>query len=237
MSDEVSIAIETSCRNGGAALGRGDELLGAAWFDAQGRAAGQLITTLDKLLTSRSLRPTDIRQVYVSVGPGSFTGVRVGVTAARTLAQAAPEARCVAVPTSLVVAERVARLDWTNLAVVLDAGDGRIYVTRYVRRDGEVVAASPPVVTAPGEWLASAPRPILLTGEGLSYHELSGEGVELADPAVRPPEVEILWRVGRRLANAGDFTEYHSLLPIYARPAGAVRSQRRAGDADRDAAK
>lgn len=231
MNNDVSIAIETSCRNGGAALGRGGELLGVARFDAHGRAASQLITTLDELLTGWHLRPADIRQVYVSVGPGSFTGVRVGVTVARTLAQAVVDVQCVAVPSHLVVADRTAKLQWANLAVVLDAGDGRIYVAQYARRDGRIVLASQPTVVEPGDWLASAPRPILLTGEGLGYHELSGDGVELTDSAMRLPDAEILWHVGRRLANAGDFTEYHSLLPIYARPPEAVRLWQRSRQA------
>jgi hypothetical protein len=66
-------------------------------------------------------------------------------------------------------------------------------------------------------------RPVLLTGEGLDYHDLAGEGVELAEPDVRLPTAEGVWRVGRRLAAAGEFTEYHHLLPIYTRRPEAVR--------------
>ncbi len=229
MSNEISIAIETSCRNGGVALGRGDELLGAVNFDAHGRSSTHLITSLDELLASHSLEPADVSQVYVSVGPGSFTGVRVGVTTARTFAQACGDVQCVAVPTSLAIAQRTAELEWDNLGVVLDTGDGRIYVTQYARRDGRIFPANEPVVMSPADWLAAAPRPILLTGEGLGYHELSGDGVQLAQADLWLPDVKILWRIGRQLANAGEFTEYHKLLPIYARPPVAEQLQEEAG--------
>lgn len=223
MSKEISIAIETSCREGGVALGRGEELVGEVKFDAHGRAAAQLVTALDELLSGEGVRPGDVGEVYVSVGPGSFTGVRVGVTVARTLAQTVGGIQCVAVPTSLAVAERVAEVEWADLAVVLDAGDGRIYATRYTRRNGVIVRACEPAVAEPGEWLATAPRPILLTGEGLGYHELAGSGVEFTDAAIRQSNAKSVWRVGRRLARSGDFTEYNKLLPIYARPVEAVR--------------
>ena len=53
--DKLSVAIETSCRAGGAALGRGDELIAAVDFDASARHAAQLIMRLDALLTGVAL--------------------------------------------------------------------------------------------------------------------------------------------------------------------------------------
>ena len=88
MKQTVSIAIETSCRPGGVALGVGDELIRAEVLDVTGRHAARLISHLDRLLSSESIRPRDIKEVYVSAGPGSFTGLRIGITVARTLAQA-----------------------------------------------------------------------------------------------------------------------------------------------------
>ena len=83
----VSLAIETSCRAGGVALGRGDELLGVIDFEASARHAVQLVPRLHELLEGASLRPEDVDELYVSVGPGSFTGLRIGLTVARTMGQ------------------------------------------------------------------------------------------------------------------------------------------------------
>ena len=74
------------------------------------------------------------------------------------------------------------------------------------------------------QFLATIPRPILLIGEGLWYHECAAPQVELADEAVRLPTAEGVWRVGQRLAEAGRFTPIERLLPIYATPPAAERA-------------
>ncbi len=226
----VSIAIETSCRAGGVALGLDDRLVRSVGFDASARHATQLICRLDGLLVEASLRPSDLDHVYVSNGPGSFTGLRVGITVARTLAQGLDRLQCVAVPTPLVLADGACSLPWEHLGVIMDARKGLIYACLFVRKDRQIVAADEPAVLAPGEFLAKAPRPLTLIGEGLAYHDLRGDGVTIPDPnspTLHLPTAEAVWRVGRRLAAAGRFTNRHQLLPVYPRRPDAVRPRRR----------
>ena len=224
MKDNLAIAIETSCGAGGVALGAGGlMILDSAAFDASRGHATQLVVHLDEMLTRHGLSPRDLRQLYVSAGPGSFTGLRVGITVARTLAQAVAHLRCVAVPTALAVAENARELAWDNLGVVMDAREGIIYTQLFIRRQGPIVAAGPARVLPVAEFLSSAPRPLLLTGEGLAYHHLTGPDIQIADPSLHLPTAEGVWRVGCRLAQAGEFTEYHRLLPIYTRKPEAVR--------------
>ena len=97
MGGDFSIAIETSCRIGGLALGKGDQLLTVETFDASQRHATILVARLEAMLETANLNPGDLSELYISVGPGSFTGLRVGVTVARTLAQFVAGLRCVAV--------------------------------------------------------------------------------------------------------------------------------------------
>ncbi len=223
MAGGVSIAIETSSRAGGVALGRGGALVRAEAFDAGGRHAVQLLCRLEALLAAEGLRPGDLEEVYISAGPGSFTGLRVGVTVARTLAQAVAGMRCVAVPTALAVAENAAGLAWTHLAVVFDARSGELYAQQFRRGDGEIAPASAPAVMTEAEFLAAAPRPVLLVGEGLAHHDLTADGVEIADAAFHVPTAGGVWRVGRRMAARGQCADYHRLLPIYTRRPEAVR--------------
>jgi tRNA threonylcarbamoyladenosine biosynthesis protein TsaB len=224
MNEVVSIAIETSCRTGGIALGVGDRLAEHVAFDASRRHAAQLVSELSQLLSRASLAPTDLNQLYVSVGPGSFTGVRVGVTVARTLAQFLDALAVVAVPTVQAVAENMHHQEWDHLGVVLDAGNGLIHAATFSRR-GAAIAPDAPGATHPARrFVEQAPKPILLTGEGLWYHECMGPQVKLADEAVRLPTAEGVWRVGRRLAEAEQFTPIEQLLPIYATPPAAERA-------------
>ena len=221
----ISVAIETTCRNGGVALGRDGGLLATLDFDAAGRAATHLITSLDVLLSAQGLKPVDIDEVYIAVGPGSFTGTRVGVTVARTLAQTVPSLRCVAVPTPrAVILQAETSLD--NAAVVLDAGDGLAHITPFARADGIFRQSGQPVLGPAAEWLNAAARPIFLIGEGLGYHDCTGPEVTLADESAWLPTPTSVWTAGVGLASAGDFVEYHHLLPIYARPPKAVVSSK-----------
>jgi len=227
---KVSIAIETSCRRGGVALGVGDELAATADFDASARHGTQLVSRLAEMLAGASVRPADVREVYVSVGPGSFTGTRIGVTVARMLALAVPNVRCVAVSSPGAVAEAARRLDWEHLGVVLDAREGWIHATRFHRRspDGAIDQPGPGELMRPAEFLRLAPRPIVLLGEGLGCHDLAAEGVSIPPPASADapphlPEAASVWRVGRRLARAGRFTDAAQLLPAYSRKPEAVR--------------
>jgi tRNA threonylcarbamoyladenosine biosynthesis protein TsaB len=217
----VSVAIETTCRNGGVALGVDGKLRDTLDFDAAGRAATHLITSLDALLAKHNLTPTDINDVYVAVGPGSFTGTRVGVTVARTLAQTIPGLRCVAVPTAQAVILQ-ADTDLPNAAIVLDAGDGLAHATPFARNDGAFVQSGEPQLAAAETVMASLPRPIYLIGEGLGYHDCTGLDVRLAEESLWFPTAASVWKAGAALASAGDFVEYHHLLPIYARPPKVV---------------
>ncbi len=217
MKKEVSIAIETSCRLGGVALGRGNEIVKVVAFDAATRHATQLVSRLKELLASRALSPAKLDHVYVSAGPGSFTGLRIGITVARTLAQVVGHLRCVAVPTALAVAENVRHLPWEHLAVIADARQGCIHASIFTRDGGRIVPAGKPVVARAEQFLARAPRPLLLAGEGLAYHDLTVRGDAVADESLHLPTAEGVWRVGRRMAAEGEFTDYRRLLPIYTR--------------------
>jgi tRNA threonylcarbamoyladenosine biosynthesis protein TsaB len=223
MEKEVSIAIETSSRTGGVALGIGDELVGAERFDTSARHATQLIPRMRELLDGAGLCPADLDHAYVSAGPGSFTGLRIGITVVRTLAQMLGDLRCVSVPTPEAVAANARSLNWEYLAVLLAAREGRVHASLFARSGDEITPLRPSTVQRPEEFLSEAPRPLLLTGEGLDYHDLSGEGIELTDPELRFPTAEGVWCVGRGMAKRGEFTEPHRVLPIYAREPEAVR--------------
>jgi tRNA threonylcarbamoyl adenosine modification protein YeaZ len=212
MNQTLSIAIETSCRAGGVALGVGDQLIDQTEFDSSRRHAGQIIGRLAELLSAADCQPDQIDEIYVAAGPGSFTGLRVGITVARTLGQFLERARCVAVPTHLAVADNARDLSWDRLGVVLDAGDGAVSTMTF-SRSGEGIVADAEATTAPADqFLAAIPRPILLIGEGLWYHELVGDGVTLADEARWLPTAEGVWRASGGWGDAWPMKDSSSVL-------------------------
>lgn len=228
----LSLAIESTCRAGGVALGAGEALVEVLAFDAGRRAAMQVVAHADALCRRHGVEPADLDELYVSTGPGSFTGTRVGVTVVRTLAQAIQAARpqrgpvaCVGVPTVLAVAENAQALpEVRHLAVVLDARHGRVWWARFERGpDGRLAAASPGQLATPEELLAAAPRPLHLVGEGLGYYAIEAQSVERLPESLWLPRAEGVWAVGRRLAATGRATGAFHVLPIYTGPPEAVR--------------
>lgn len=226
MNEPIRVSIETSSRAGGVAVGAGDRLLRAVDFDAGYRQATQLIARLDDVLAEVGVRPAEVEELYIATGPGGFTGLRIGVTVARTWAQAVPGLRCVAVPTAAVVAGQLADESWSHLAVLLNAKADTVHTTYFDRGADGVPAerAEPPAgMKTAARIVAEAPGPALLAGEGLAYVRPERDDFTCADPAVAIPTAEGTWRVGRRMAAAGQFVPATQLLPVYARAPEAVR--------------
>ena len=84
----IVLALETSALAGSVALFHGDRLLVQRELDSTRRSAQTLAPALAELLAAAGLTPRDVRLVATTVGPGSFTGLRVGVTTAKTFAYA-----------------------------------------------------------------------------------------------------------------------------------------------------
>jgi len=226
MDSGISIAIETSCPRGSLAMGRGDDLVETVRFEAARRHATQVVARLAEMFDAAGAAPGDLAEVYVSVGPGSFTGVRVGVTVARTLAQALPGVRCVAVPTAAAVAENARDRAFERLGVVLAAREGRVHFTRFTRRGARLVCDGPGRVRDVPELLRHVRGEILLIGQALRYEDFRSPGVRIGDPrdeSLHLPDAANVWRVGRRMAREGRFTPRARLLPIYPRKPEAVR--------------
>jgi tRNA threonylcarbamoyl adenosine modification protein YeaZ len=220
----LSIAMETTCRWGGLALGIDERLVETVSFDASARHATQLVARLSELLARHGFKSAELAELYVSAGPGSFTGTRVGVTVARTLALAVPAMKLVRVPTIEVVAAGAAALDWQNLAVLMDHKDEMVYAGVFSRQAGQVVAKSPASGVRFADFIAAEPRPLMLLGEGVSFVAVPGEpGVSVAPTELHLPTAQGVWQVGHRLAAAGEFVDAPHMLPIYSRQPEAVR--------------
>src|SRR3954454_1604329 len=128
-----AIAIETSGRLGSIATVRDGQVLTEEQFPPQFKHAAGIISVIDRLTKSHGWSPSDVNEVYVSSGPGSFTGLRVGITVAKTLAFALG-AKLVAVPSTKVLAHNAPE-GWQNAIIVLDAKRGQIFTARFTNQD------------------------------------------------------------------------------------------------------
>jgi len=220
----ISLAIETSCRHGGVAIGKGEKLLETRSLGTARQHASRLAEEIDLMFKKYDFQPKDLNQVYVSTGPGSYTGLRVAVAFASALANTNPDLKLVSVPTPLAIAERAAGPESKRIIVLLAAKNNTAWSVLAERRDGYLQICDGPVVSRPGEILRKWPPPAVITGEGTGYLSLPDTGgFEIVPEENRFPDVADVWSTGRRMAVDGLFTPPDRLRPVYAREPEAVR--------------
>jgi len=215
------LGIETSGKVGGVALGRGGEILSELSFEKgliHGRA---LVPMIKQLLDQRSLKPADLAAIAVSAGPGSFTGVRVGVACAKTMAYATG-AKLVSIATPDVIV-RNAPPDCEYAIPVGDARRGNVFTCIYRRVKNEWVPQTDFLAVTPDELLAQAPRGSLLLGDAIPrYADLfTKAGMILAPESLwygKPSEVV---RLALPKIEQSAFEDPQTFAPAYLRPTEA----------------
>ena len=221
--DSYNLAIETSSRRGSVTLGRGDALIESADLGEQRRHAVELLPAVDAMCRRHNIRPAEIGEVYVSVGPGSFTGLRIGVTTAKTLGRAIG-CRLVAVPTLGAVAQN-APPHHPLVAVLLNAKQSRCYTGLYERSGDAWKPRTEPALLTPAELCelrarlfhgSDPPPPMAVIADKLPDFDWPAD-VQYLDPTLATPRSEAVWRLGRAAAERGEFTDPLELTPLYVR--------------------
>jgi tRNA threonylcarbamoyladenosine biosynthesis protein TsaB len=213
------LAIETSGRVGSIAIARDGQLLADEQFSHGLKHAAGIVPIIDRLCRAQGWTPSDVEEIYVSAGPGSFTGLRVGITVAKTLAFATG-ARVVAVP-SVEVLARNAPKGWQHLIIVLDAKRDQIYTASFDNHDGNPVQREPAHLGSLPDILARTPRPVHLLGEGIPYHEKfiskGDAGIYVTDATAWRGRASVVAELGYEMARAGEFADPVRLTPTYIR--------------------
>jgi tRNA threonylcarbamoyladenosine biosynthesis protein TsaB len=182
--------------------------------------ASELLPAADRLTKEQGWPADSITDVFVSIGPGSFTGLRIGVSVARTLAFSIG-ARIVAVPTVDVLARNGLEASPlpVHLAVVLDAKRQQVYAAAFDIESGKVTKTIDACLADPADFFARCPRPLAVLGEGVAYHRESVDaaGVTVLDESLWPARAENVFHVGLELAAEGRYTPGAELMPLYIR--------------------
>src|SRR5262249_42551639 len=132
--------------------------------------AAQILPIIDRMCRAQSWSARDVEELYLSIGPGSFTGLRIGVTVAKTMAFATG-VKLVAVPSVRVLVAN-APDDARQVIIVLDAKRGQIFSARFERdTSGQWIEREPAHLADLPSMLSRAGRPVHLLGEGIPFHE------------------------------------------------------------------
>jgi tRNA threonylcarbamoyladenosine biosynthesis protein TsaB len=229
VAEPCLLLLETSGRVGQVALAQGARLLGARRLDETRRHARDLVPAVAELLAAQGWRPRDLHGVIVSRGPGSYTGLRVGIISAKVLAYVTGCALVGADTFAVIAAQTPASVGC--LDVLADAQQDKVYVQRFVRRPdaGDMQPASPLQIQPLYDWLEQIPKENApwAGGPALRLHQgrLPPE-CKVVDAALWDPTPESLLRLGLARYLAGTHESVWSLEPLYLRPSSAEEKMR-----------
>jgi tRNA threonylcarbamoyladenosine biosynthesis protein TsaB len=220
------LAIETTGLAGSVAVLDGDNPLADIDLPQDQGSSRALAPAIQGLLATVDWRPKDVQVVAVVTGPGSFTGLRVGVTAAKTFAYAVG-ADVLGLDTLEVIAA-AAPSEVPRLSAAVDAQRGEVVAGDFVRAsDGIMGPAGPAQLVGIEKWWAGLPPGTLVTGPVLRQviARLPAH-LTAMDPEYWFPKATAAGRLAARLYALGRRDDLWSLVPRYSRPSAAEEKKK-----------
>ncbi|MFT3881243.1 MAG: tRNA (adenosine(37)-N6)-threonylcarbamoyltransferase complex dimerization subunit type 1 TsaB [Gemmatales bacterium] len=218
--DARLLLIETSGTVGRVGLGLGEALLAEAILENSRQHTRDLIPQCKRLCEENHWKPTDLDAIAVSIGPGSYTGLRVGIMTAKALAYALNKS-LIAVPTFDVIAWQCfqAQPQLNALQVIADGQQDRVYVQQLAN---DMTILSPLSILIGEQWRASLIAGSTLTGPGLrQQQDKLPSTVIILDEPLWDPKLPSLLTLGHRHLLEKKFADSFRLEPLYLRASSA----------------
>ncbi len=219
------LAIDTATSSIGIAFGESGRVRGEVRIDGGRRHAEQLVPAIEYLAGELGVKLDQLAGVAVGTGPGLYTGLRVGVTTARTLAQTLG-IPIVGIP-SLDLVAYPWRVTSRNVVAIIDARRSEVFSARYwpvpggLQRDGDYTVGSPDLVAA--DILATGSE-VLLVGDGVMAYPDAFVGldhIETIGAAAAAPSVAALVELASARFEREEFTTPDRVVPLYLRHSDA----------------
>jgi tRNA threonylcarbamoyladenosine biosynthesis protein TsaB len=218
------LSIETSTRVGSVAIIEDEHLIAEYILNVVSTHSERLLPSIDQILKDSQLTVRDIEGFAVSLGPGSFTGLRIGISTVKGLALGTGRA-VVGVPTLDCLAHNIA---FTHLLVcpILDARKGEVYTALYQGDgSGKLEKLTPDLAIKPEELLTRIKEPVIFLGDGVeAYRDTlrSGQDNCLFAPAyLNQPRASVLAKLGLEKFKQGHIFKEEEIQPLYCRLAEA----------------
>jgi tRNA threonylcarbamoyladenosine biosynthesis protein TsaB len=213
------LVLETAGKVGRAALAADRAVIAEARLGEERRRASDLALVVDRLFQEVGWEPRTLTAVVVGLGPGSYTGLRVGLASAKALAYATG-CRFFGVETFAAIALRAPE-DVGRVSVIADALQGKLFRRDYRRTAGELEPLGPLEIVSTATWLSELQSGTWVTGPAASQWEGKvPAGVPVAAFADREPRPMDLLMVAQVCAWAVT-TDMWTAEPLYLRGSSA----------------
>jgi tRNA threonylcarbamoyladenosine biosynthesis protein TsaB len=240
------LALETGGELASVAVLDGPDVVAESAFRHRMSLSRDLLPAIDVLLARAQTGWVEIEAVAVGLGPGSFTGLRIGLVTAKSLAWAADRPVIGISSLAALVAPHPASPE-TLLCAVLEARLGEFFTALYQRRDEELQLRAEPTVLRAEELaarLASYPGPVLVAGHAARFEKATADSRQLTADSAEPtdaapgaasvacrlssinldedPQARWIGRLAVARLRAGERDHPAALAPLYVRPPAPV---------------
>lgn len=221
------LGIDSSASAASAALVENGRLLGESYVNTKQTHSQTLLPMVETLLRSLQRSCKDLDALAVSHGPGSFTGVRIGVSCVKGIAfpNSTP---CVGISTLEAIAYGGLTWEGAVLCAVMDARCGQVYNALFRANQGRLQRITEDralSIEQLGEECRGFQEPVLLLGDGaeLCYKTFQTWGAQLAPENVRFQRASSVALLGEEAAQQGKTVTASGLAPVYLRLPQAER--------------
>lgn len=216
----VLLALDTTTHALSLALYDGNTLLAEQLWVAGNQHNSLLADAIVNTLRVCSLATTDLTAVAVAIGPGSYTGLRIGVSLAKGIADAR-KLPLIGVTSLDILAVPQPISTRNRLLCVVQAGRGRIIAAQYHTKKGRWHPETEPIITDWASIIATLTQPTLVTGEidddGRAQLAAASKEIVVVSPALRARRAGLLAEEAWRRWQAGTSADFNpmTLTPLY----------------------
>jgi tRNA threonylcarbamoyladenosine biosynthesis protein TsaB len=218
------LGIETSTMAGSVAILADERVIAEHTLHSRVTHTERLLAAIDYMLQDATLRIDEIDAIAVSIGPGSFTGLRIGVTTAKSLAYSLHKP-VIGIPSLDALAAHCLFTEHM-ICPLLDARKREVYAALYRNTGGQINRLSDYMVIAPEFLFQQIPEPVLVLGDGVSRYRqviesMLGERALFADAAHNTPRASLVAQLGYKRLMDGEQDDCFMLTPLYVRKSDA----------------
>ncbi len=223
------LAVDSSASVASAAIAEGDKLICEFTLNHKKNHSEKLMPMIDELFQSAQLMPGDIDLFAVANGPGSFTGLRIGVATVKGLAHALQKPT-VGISTLLAMAYNLPFCEYM-LSPIMDARRAQVYNGVYQWQKGTVKEIIQPRAVSIAECIGELRKngePVVFLGDGVPMHK-DFIREQLGDQAIFAPQNCNMQRAASvalaaaEIYKTGNYQNYYELAPMYLRKPQAER--------------
>lgn len=220
------LAIESSSTPASVAVTDNETLLGEFTVNIKRTHSEKLLPLVDSLLDTLNIAASDIDAFAISAGPGSFTGLRIGMSVAKLMAQVS-EKPLIAVSTLESLAMNVSTFDG-YICPMIDARNNTVYSALYICENGILTEIEKPdavLVAELAQKLEALNKKVLICGEYEKYADTFANAAKASEHLTYQRAASCA-AVAYRMIQSGVNTTPEEVVPMYIRESQAEQAKR-----------